>query len=292
MAVWSVAALAAGPKAAKVAPMPGSATWCLQPPNPGVIVFHGLDETEAGREGPDYMMYPVAVPGLAGALASLAAGIAAHGAVVGGMQAKHASERAQKADQILLPYRATLEKFTTDRLTTALLAVRGDVAACPHSPAPGTWLVSLAPQFYLSQSKTTVIAEIVVAAVPVDVAAKETPRMAAVRVVSDGLQNDEFADQWLADDATGLSQHAALLVSQALDVAIRWEVHEAETGAIPWATYRFALGGREHMERAQRVSGDCHSSVLRTLRAAYIVASMEVPDCEPSPPPALTEKRD
>ncbi len=282
MVVWSAVAVAANQKAGKVAPMPGSAPWCLQPMSPGAIAFHGLDEAEVGREGPDYMMYPGAAPGLAGALVSLAAGIAAHGAIVGGMQAKHASERAQQADQVLVPYRATLNQFTTDRLTKALLVLRENVAMCPQSPAAGTWLVSLAPEFYLSQSKSNVIAAIAVSAAPPDIAGKEVPRATAVRVVYEGLKGDEFADKWLADDASGLTQHAAVLLSEALDVAMRWEIRDADIGAIPWATYRFAMGDREHMERAQRVSSDCQSSVLRTLRSTYIVARTEAPDCEAS----------
>src|SRR5277367_933815 len=190
MAAWSAAALAANPKATKVAPMPGSASWCLQPMTQSPIAFHGLDETEVGHEGPDYMMYPGVVPGIAGALASLAAGIAAHSAIVGGMQAKHASERAQKADQVLAPYRATLEQFTTERLTKALLALRSDVAVCQHPPASGAWLVSFTPVFYLSQSQTSVIAEVVVSAAP-DVTGKDLPRATAVRIVSGGLKESE-----------------------------------------------------------------------------------------------------
>jgi hypothetical protein len=263
------------------------------------IAFHGLDETEAGREGPDSMLYPGVAPGLAGALVSLAVGIAAHGAIVGGMEAKHASERAKKADQVLAPYQTTLEQFTTDRLTKALLELRSDLTVCQH-PASGAWLVSVIPVFFLSQSQTSVMAEVLVSAAPTDLPGKERPRATAVRVVSEGLKEHEFADQWLADDGTGLSQHAALLVSEALDVAMRWEIHETDTAAIPWATYRFALGNREHMERAQRVTGDCHSSVLRTLRSTYVVASTEIPSCvessasssEPILPPAPPEKRD
>jgi hypothetical protein len=300
MAAWSTAAFAANPNTSKVAPMPGSASWCIQPTIQSAIAFHGLDETEAGREGPDYMMYPGAAPGLAGALVSLAAGIATHGAIVGGMQAKHAAERAQKADQILAPYRATLDKFTTDRVTKELLVLRSDLAVCQHPPASGAWLVQLTPAFYLSQSQTSVIAEVVVSAAPTELTGKERPRATSVRVVSGEIKEREFADQWLADDGTVLAQRAALLVSEALDVAMRWEIHEADTATIPWATYRFAFGDREHMERAQQVAGDCHSSVLRTLRATYVVASMEAPNCvvpsasnsEQGLPPAPPEKRD
>src|SRR5579872_6229246 len=114
LAAWSAAALAANPNSKKVAPMPDSAAWCLQPMTQGPVAFHGLDETEAPREGPDYMMYPVAAAGIGGALASLAAGIATHGALVGGMEAKHASERAKKADLVLAPYRVPLDAFTSD----------------------------------------------------------------------------------------------------------------------------------------------------------------------------------
>jgi hypothetical protein len=295
-----MAALAANPNTTKVAPMPELASWCLQPMVQSAIAFHGLDQTEAGREGPDYMMYPGAAPGLAGALASLAAGVATHGAIVGGMQAKHASERAKKADQILAPYRATLEQFTTDQLAKALLALRSDLAVCPHPSTSGAWLVQLTPVFYLSQSQTSFIAEVTVSAAPTDITGKERPRATSVRVVSEGLKEHEFADQWLANDGTVLAQHAAILISEALDVAMRWEIHGTDTATIPWATYRFAFGDREHMERAQRVAGDCHSSVLRTLRATYVVALMEASDCvepstsgsEQSLAPALTEKRD
>ena len=280
--------------------MPALASWCLQPMMQSAIAFRGLDETEAGREGPDHMMYPGAAPGVVGALASLAVGIATHGAIVGGMHAKHAAERVQKADQVLAPYRATLEQFTTDRLTKALLVLRSDLIMCQHPHASGAWLVSLSPVFYLSQSQTSVIAEVAVSAAPTDMTGKERPRATVVRVVSGGLKEREFADQWLADDGTAVSQHAALLLSEALDVAMRWEIHETDTGTIPWATYRFAFGDREHMERAQRLSGDCRSSVLRTLRSTYVVASVEAPSCveplasgsEPSLPPAPPELRD
>jgi hypothetical protein len=144
------------------------------------------------------------------------------------------------------------------------------------------------------------MAEVLVSAAPNDLPGKERPRATTVRVVSEALKEHEFADQWLADDATGLSRHAALLISEALDVAMRWEIHASDTATIPFATYRFAIGEREHMERAQKVTGDCRSSVLRTLRSTYIVAATDVSSCvepsasnsEPGLPPALPEKPD
>jgi len=103
-------------------------------------------------------------------------------------------------------------------------------------------------------------------------------------VVSGPLNDGEFADLWLAGDGAVLARRTATLVAEALDVAMRWEVHEADTAAIPWATYRYVFGDREHMERAQRVAADCFRSVLRTLRPSYIVTAIEAGYCvEPAP---------
>ena len=81
------------------------------------------------------MMYLASAPGVTRAIATLAAGIAAHGAIVSGLKAKHAAERVRRADEIVVPYRPVLDQFTADRLVKALFAARGDIAACADPAA-------------------------------------------------------------------------------------------------------------------------------------------------------------
>jgi len=149
-------ALAAPHPVPKADPMPERARWCLQGPSATPVPFHGLDESEASRIGPNSMMYPIAAPGLAGAITSLAAGIAAHGAVLSSMESKQARDRAARADQVLAPYRSVLGTFTTDRLFSALVASHTDWSECSEPGEAGTWLVEFGAEFLLTQDETNV----------------------------------------------------------------------------------------------------------------------------------------
>jgi len=279
-------AFAAAPPPAVVAPMAEGARWCLQAPSPGTVAVHGVDESEAAHSGPDSMLYPVVVPGLAAAFASLAAGIATHGAIVGAVESRQARERAERADHVLEPYRPTLAGVTYERLHAAIRAAHPDWTECGATQEPGMWLIGWGAALLVTQDESTVIAEVSFRAGPQGMTARQRPRETTVRVVSSPLEATELRDRWMAGDGALITEKSAALVVDALEIALRWEAQQAVTATAPYATWRFALGQREHMERAQRISADCHRAILRTLRGQYLSIPLESGDCAPGPAPA------
>ena len=279
LALVASGAFAGRPPTAMNDPMPEGARWCLRTASgDGVVPFHGLDEGEASRAGPDAMLYPVAAPGLAGALVSLAAGIATHGALVSAAESKQARARAERADHLLVPYRPILDGVTTTQLSTSIMASRTEWAQCSDRPESGVWIVEYNPSFLLTQDESRVIALIRFKAWPQGMATDRRPRETSVRVVSAALEASEFKDRWIAPTNEVLVIKGAGLIADALEIALRWEAHQDGVSSIPFATYRFALGGHEQIERAQRVQGSCHRAILRTLRGDYLSVPMEPDD--------------
>ena len=228
------------------------------------------------------MLYPIAAPGLAGAFASLAAGIATHGFIVSSVESKRARERIEHADQVLAPYRSVLDGFTTERLYAALKASHPDWSQCGEPAEPGTWQVEFASVFVLTQDETTVISQVAFNARPPVMPAKRRPRETAVQIVSSTLEASEFRELWIDQDGAVLIEKGAALVADAVEIALHWEAHEVSSEEAPFATYRFELGKNEHMERAQRVGGSCHRAILRTLRGQYLSVPITASEGEPA----------
>lgn len=236
-------------------------TWIAIPDGP--VPFQGMPDQDTAGQG-STMMYG---PGLVGFFAA----IATHAAIQAGIDSHKKTQAQLLADRVLEPFKDVLASLTMaglqrDALAGSSAAASGHVRLDGDAP-PSDWQVVAAPQFSMSPDAAALVLDEAVA-VRAPGGAKPTFEQ-VVRVVSPPVTGDAVA-YWQADGGRALKTTAALLLSQAVDLARGLALHPFDEKAAPFRSVHYALGRAARSERAQVLSESCSSFVLRTLRGNWM----------------------
>lgn len=238
-----------------------------QPPAQQPINWRGMLATDGSSVGSGAQFGPYPVAGAGGLLVA----VLTHAAISQGAQSAERQRAQEAADQVLAPYRASLQAWPAERLWAASatlvpgLRLWTDDAATP----PGARIETV-PVYTLSQDGSALQLDLAVKWTP---AAASPPRVLTVRVVSAPQTRDDAHAHWQADDAAALKASAAALLAHAVQLAVR----HAETPPAPHSvkTHRYLHGRDERAERAERLEGDCARAVLRNLRGWLVSVPLQ-----------------
>lgn len=266
------------------------------------ISWRGLVDAGADDQAAAQMLYPA--PNLAGLLVA----IVTHNVLVQSTRGAEERRRQAVADEVLQPYRGTIDALTPEALVRAAVERSGGELALPGADklpdSPGT--LRFAPGFSLRRDEAMLALDCAVRLVrddgqpvalmvrvfglaplpePAPAASPASAPASAVAAASAPAALPVIAGPaarplWLADDGRRFRAEAADMLAHALQLAAR-AASLPGGDAVPFRTQRFHLGDRERMERAQLVAETCGRRVLRNLRGDLLsVPRTDVPaDC-------------
>ena len=258
-------------------PDAASVDWVIRVPAAEPVAVNGVVSFDTAGTGPGSMLYPA--PGAVGLLAA----IVTHGIIESSVKRKQRIKMQEDADQILLPYRATLATLSNRDVEQAALSrhpfgdrKKPDVSVAGATPQ---WRINSTPHFLLTQDQRAFIVD---NAIDVYAPASDVPAYrTVVRVVSRPRDEQDLVTLWTADQGSELKKEWAYLFSESVEVALK----TARSGAgEAFTTMRYMEGGSEKIERAQVLYRECGRAVLRTLRGT----PMSVPVRQEAPADSAT----
>lgn len=268
LGVSSVCSAKGRAEALQAAPLPNVASvdWALQVPANEPIAIRGVVNFDTAGTGQGTMMYPA--PNAVGLLAA----IVTHGVIEGSLKRKQREKLQTAANQVLLPYQATLANYSNKEVVLAALTRRpfGDrknlIAASGTSG--NAWRLDCIPRYSFTQDQRSFILDntIVVTAPGASVPARRT----TVRVVSRPRDGDDLVGLWTADQGVALKKELSDLFAESVEVALRALAAKPGDVGAAFETVRYAEGSTEKIERAQPLYKECGRVVLKTLRGTLM----------------------
>jgi len=261
-AAWS-AEHAGGSSDSPSATTTGKIEVAVRLPKEQAVSYKGIADFDGAGAGALNMLYPA--PNAAGALVA----VLTHAVIADSAQSRQRRELQEAADRVLDRYRSTLARFTHDELITRALRQPGsssDVRAFidQDGGSGAALVVDPAVVFYMTQDQRALV---LYAAFAIrDAAQRGDARNYTVRVVGHPQQLNDALVFWTADDGAELRQESALLLAQALDLALSEARAPRSSPEGRERTFRYPEGTVERMERASLVSETCERAVIRTLR--------------------------
>lgn len=245
---------------ADVQALPG---WALRLQPDAPVTYHGVASFDEAGMGTAGILYPA--PGVAGLLAA----IITHGVIVDAAKQKQKDQMQAAADQVLEPYKPSLDKFAhRDLMQRAIAKARlvGEVRLVdPDTDSGRANLVESVPLFKLTQDRKAFILDNLVA-IQLPGASLEAAYRTSIRVVSSPIKSDDPEAFWLANDGEQIKDESARLVAESLEVAVNAVANPAAPASAPYRTIRYFEGTVEKIERAQVVAEQCERLLIRTLR--------------------------
>ncbi len=265
--------------------------WLVRLPAQETLVFRGmLGGKGVGAEKGSPMMYGGGGGGV-GFLASLITHAVITQSVLSSQQR---AERAE-ADQVLEPYRTTLDQVTVSKTFQLGLekVSRGGIKRLvePTDMATaGAWLIESTPVFTLTQDEQAIVLDNVLLVHSADVPPAVVYK-GVVRVVSHpkpaGDEQSPLVGMWTADAGRLLQQEAATLWAESLDMVLDELARGPDAPTPPQKTIRFVEGGRKKVERASLMEERCDRLVLKTLRG-WLMSVPAKADAFGTPPCEIT----
>jgi hypothetical protein len=277
-ALLLVAGISWAAEPAQPAPDGGGAgdgqTWSLKLPDDGKIVFSGVLEFDGASVGSNQMLYPA--PNAAAFLAS----VITHGLIVKSQKDKQRRAAQERADQVLVPYRAVLDAITYQQLARAWSerAQSQDtrrLIGSGEAPVFDGWQIESQPAFAMAQDQRTLRLDALIA-VRTPGATYKAVSQHHILVISADVGSDNPAEKWMEEEGRALRNVSAWLFAESIDIAMRAAIDDADAAKQPFRTIRYLDGKAEKMERAQLVSEHCGRAVIRTLRGALMSVPLKV----------------
>jgi hypothetical protein len=234
----------------------------LRLPKEDRIVYRGAVSFDQAGMGSGSFLYPA--PNAAGMLAA----IITHGALAGSARESQKSKLEADADRVLSPYEAVLTSYTQRELAQRAvkkMATQGNKRLLELSDKPGAdRLIEGVSVFYMTQDQSALVLDSIVA---IHVPGGTSPAYQnTIRVVSNPKGAENLAEFWNADQGEALKDQSAILLAEALDLALRAVLPEGPGEAAPFKTHRYLEGKSEKMERGQLFSEHCNRMVIKNLR--------------------------
>ncbi len=245
-------------------------TVVLTLPNQGPVPFLGVVNFDniGGKGAP--MMYPVpAGAGLAGFLV----GVVTHGALTSAGRSSADTATREKANEVLKPYKAALDKYNYPELMHASIEkirILGDIKLLNpnETNANANTQITALPTFSLTQDQRALVLENVIEIRSKD---KVPAYQNVVRVISPLKPGENLVEYWGNDEARNMKAEAARLYASSLIVALN-DANASYVGAKEQKTIRYMEGEVEKMERGTLLKEECGQVLLRNLhgRLMYV----------------------
>ncbi|MGJ7504985.1 hypothetical protein ACSFBF_31810 [Variovorax sp. ZT5P49] len=245
-------------KAPAAAPLP---RWSLQFPGTGPVAFKGVVSFDEAGVGGGGMLYPA--PSAAGLLAA----VITHGLINESSKNAQKTKLQQKADEVLVPYKAVLSTYTHAELASQVAATgQADVSG---GATEAQWLVESAPVFALTQDQTALVLE---NAVRVRKPGSTGPAVyeRVIKVVSSPMTESDSVAYWTRDNGARLRQITGELMRESADLAVSMAAKTLPGNVTTQKSFRYFEGKTEKVERAGLVVERCTRRVLLTLREDLI----------------------
>lgn len=258
LALWAVCAWASAQTPASL-----DLRW----PETQALVWSGIPAGEpAGTTAS--MLYPAPNAG------GLIVAILTHAVLVNGLRESEQQARQKTADQVLEPYKASIDRLDATQLTTALQA---RWAANHAGQNAARRIVHLQPHFRLSADHRVIVLD---ARIRIQDAEAPPDRPAIdrlVHVVSSPRDGEDPMAIWLDNDAQHFREEIVTMLNHGIDIALNVAPQPATASA---RTQRYLFGKETRMERGQPLAAGCARVVLWTLRESWM--SVPVPPGDPA----------
>ncbi len=255
-----------------------STRWALRVPKHTAVTYKGAVNFDAAGGGTGTVLYPA--PNLIGLIAA----VATHAALSGAAQSAEKDRLTKQADQVLEPYRSTIDGMTqADVVRNALSysSLGSERRLIQQDEAASDWVVAATPVFIMTQDQRSLVVENYVRVLPPAGSAGK-PYENVVRVISRPIDATEPTRHWLEQDGAVLKQKTAILLSHSVELALAEAVNGRGPENAPHRTVRYSEGNEQRMERGQPLFDMCGRTVLRTLRGWLMsVPRRATPDSEP-----------
>ncbi|HEX7863853.1 MAG TPA: hypothetical protein VF555_02830 [Variovorax sp.] len=233
---------------------PALPRWSVQLPAAGPVPFRGVVSFDEAGVGAGGMLYPA--PNVAGLLAA----VITHGLINESSKSAQKTKLQQKADEVLVPYKAVLSTYTHAELARQVAMV---------GQAEAQWLVESAPVFALTQDQTAVVLE---NSLKVRKAGTAGPAVyeRMIKVVSAPMAEQDPVAYWTGDNGARLRQVAGELMRESVDLSVSMAAKTLPGNATTQKSFRYFEGKTEKVERAGLIAERCARRVLLTLREDLI----------------------
>jgi hypothetical protein len=243
---------------------PKDLSWAVMIPKEDKVDYRGVVSFDKAGQGTGAMLYPTGGLGIAGLLV----GIATHAAIVGGAKSSQKTAMQLKADEVLLPYRPVLDKYTNQELLQSslqLTTISSNTKLIPSSEKSITdQTIESSPVFSLTQDQSTIVLENTIS---ISTASKASTNayQNTVKVVSSLRSGTEHTKFWTDNQGEKLKEVSARLMAYSLDMAIN-DLKNNSKNDKPQKTFRYMEGDTEKMERGELISETCNRLVMKNLR--------------------------
>jgi hypothetical protein len=259
--------------------------WSLRMPPDAVVSYHGVASFDEAGVGTTGMIYP------AFGVASLLVAMVTHGVIVDAAKQSQKERMQAEADQVLAPYRSSLDKYPLrDLLQTAI--ARAKVGAEAHLLEPGvdagqSTVVESLPVFKLTQDQRAIVLDNLLA-IQMPGVKPEAAYRTSIRIVSSPSNAADPAAVWLANDGESIKDESARLLAASFDIAFNDMTKAVPSGSPVYRTIRYMEGTIEKIERAQVLVEQCGRILIRTLRGNLMSVPLMRPTTAATPEPRCT----
>lgn len=261
----TVAAISAGAALLAMFVSPAAAQdepLSLRLPKEEKVVYRGVVSFDAAGTGAGNIMYPA--PNAAGLLVA----IITHGVIMESAREMQKNRMQSDADRVLSPYEAVLKDYSYNDLAQRALkrmTARGTKRLLQVSESPDAErMIEGTPVFFMTQDQSALVLD---STVTIHAPGAATPAYQnTVRVVSKAREEENIVDFWNADQGEALKEQSAILLAEAMDIAVRALLAGASSDGNPSRTIRYMEGKTEKMERGQLMSEHCGRVVIKNLR--------------------------
>lgn len=205
----------------------------------------------------------------------LIAAIITHSLLVSGFRESEREARQKVADEVLSPYKPTIERLDTAQLTQALQARWASDLVIPEAVRR---VVHLQPHFRVSSDHRVIVLDARIRFQPVDGATERPTPDKLVQVISTPREGENPLAAWLDNDAEGFRAEIVTMLVHGIDIALKLDPQPSPP--VPARTQRYAFGNETRMERGQPLAAGCGRVVLWTLRESWM--SVPVPPGDPA----------
>jgi hypothetical protein len=200
------------------------------------------------------MLYPA--PNAAGLIAA----VITHGLINESSKNAQKLKLQQKADEVLVPYKAVLSTYTYAELARQMVMA---------GQAEAQWLVESAPVFALTQDQTALVLE---NSIKVRKAGTTGPAVyeRMIKVVSAPMAEQDPVAYWTRDNGSRLRQVTGELMQESVDLSVSMAAKILPGNVATQKSFRYFEGKTEKIERAGLIVERCTRRVLLTLREDLI----------------------
>ncbi|MEX8517677.1 MAG: hypothetical protein AB3X44_04045 [Leptothrix sp. (in: b-proteobacteria)] len=246
-----------------VTPLAEQTRWSIRLPKETAVAFQGSLSLDGAGPGAYQMMYPA--PNAAGLIAA----IITHGILAESTKNEQKRKLQTEADKILVPYQPLIESSTHQKLfEKALLSpsLQGDKSLVATNEKPqGDWWMDITPVYTMTQDQSSMILDNVTL-IYTSNSSEKASYQNTIRVVSRAKTDDDLLAAWTGNEGQAWHQTTAEMLAQAVSIAVSDWQGAFSSADTTQRTIRYNEGRSEKMERAQLLSENCETSIIKTLR--------------------------